>query len=178
MSTTKSKTRKQSMRVAGKQTSPSSLKRSGDEKERWTLEMSEGAQRQGDSLATLFKAKEGLPSGQGVGAGILESPGNKLTGMPSPALRVAASLRLSTPILQSPGLTRGPGWDSGCVRARAKEQLQGSDRRVGEVRGGGRSVNSGRCTGAGRLGRTGTEVFFYFSLPLPTPKNKQTNSRA
>ena len=97
-------------------------------KERWTLEMSEGAQRQGDSLATLFKAKEGLPSGQGLGGGILNSPGNKLTGIPSPALLVAASLRLSTPILQSTGLTPGPGWDSGCVCARAKEQLQGCDR--------------------------------------------------
>lgn len=75
--------------------------------------------------------------------GSCDSPGNKLTGIPSPALLVAASLRLSTPILQSTGLTRGPGWDSGCVCARAKEQLQGCDRRVGEVREG-KSVKSDR----------------------------------
>ena len=134
MSTTKNKTKKQSMRVVGKQTSPSPLKRSGDEKARWTLEMSEGAQRQGDSLATLFKAKEGLPSGQGLDCGTWNSPGNKHTGIPSPALLLgAAILRLSISILQSTGLTRGPGWDSGCVCARAKEQLQGCDRRVGVV---------------------------------------------
>ena len=66
--------------------------------------------------------------------GTWNSPGNKLTGIPSPALLLgAAILRLSISILQSTGLTRGPGWDSGCVCARAKEQLQGCDRRVGVV---------------------------------------------
>lgn len=106
--------------------------------------MSEGAQRQGDSPATSFKAKEGLPSGQGLDCGTWDSPGNKLTGIPSPALLLgAAILRLSISILQSTGLSRGPGWDSGCVCARAKKQLQGCDRRVGVVGEGG-SVKSAR----------------------------------
>lgn len=115
--------------------------------------------------ATSFKAKEGLPSGQGLDCGTWDSPGNKLTGIPSPALLLgAAILRLSISILRKLGLSRGPGWDSGCVCARAKKQLQG----VTEGSGGGRECERAPDTHwSGHLGRSGTECFLYFHYRSP-----------